>query len=82
MRHQQAISAELLAAQVGKVIEVIVDEVDSEGAIARSHWDAPEIDGKVYLQGEAGIRLGDRLNVVVDDADAYDLWASHRGVGD
>jgi ribosomal protein S12 methylthiotransferase len=79
MRHQQAISAELLAARIGKVIEVIVDEVDDQGAIARSHWDAPEIDGKVYLAGEAGIRPGDRLDVLVEDADAYDLWASHSG---
>ncbi len=30
----------------------MVDEVDEEGAIARSHWDAPEIDGAVYLNGE------------------------------
>jgi ribosomal protein S12 methylthiotransferase len=79
MRHQQAISAELLAARIGKVIEVIVDEVDDQGAVARSHWDAPEIDGKVYLAGEAGIRPGDRLDVLVEDADAYDLWASYSG---
>src|SRR4029079_2799629 len=42
MWHQQAISENLLAGRVGKTIEVIVDEVDREGAIARSHWDAPE----------------------------------------
>ena len=47
MRHQQAISESLLAGRVGKTIEMIVDEVDSEGAIARSHWDAPEIDGSM-----------------------------------
>ena len=45
MQHQQAISAEVLAERVGKTIEIIVDEVDTEGAIARSTWDAPEIDG-------------------------------------
>ena len=37
MQHQQAISAEVLAERVGKTIEIIVDEVDGEGAIARSH---------------------------------------------
>ena len=52
MRHQQAISAELLATRIGKTIEVFLDEVDAEGAIARSHWDAPEIDGNVFLEGE------------------------------
>ena len=34
---------------------MIVDEVDDEGAIARSAWDAPEIDGNVYLNGETAL---------------------------
>jgi ribosomal protein S12 methylthiotransferase len=76
MQHQQAISAELLHARVGKTIEVVVDEVDEEGAVARSHWDAPEIDGNVYLNGEASLKPGDRLSVMVEAADAYDLWAN------
>ena len=42
MQHQQAISADLLESRVGKTIEVIVDEMGGEGAIARSAWDAPE----------------------------------------
>jgi ribosomal protein S12 methylthiotransferase len=65
----------VLAARVGKTIEVIVDEVDAEGAIARSHWDAPEIDGSVYLNGEANLKPGDRLRARVTHADEYDLWA-------
>ncbi|MGA7545463.1 MAG: 30S ribosomal protein S12 methylthiotransferase RimO, partial [Methyloceanibacter sp.] len=75
MQHQQAISAAVLATRVGKTIEVIIDEVDAEGAIARSHWDAPEIDGRVYLNGETGLAPGDRLRVRVVHADEYDLWA-------
>ena len=75
MQHQQAISAAVLATRVGKTIEVIIDEVDAEGAIARSHWDAPEIDGRVYLNGETGLAPGDRLRVRVAHADEYDLWA-------
>ncbi|MGC1180938.1 MAG: 30S ribosomal protein S12 methylthiotransferase RimO [Methyloceanibacter sp.] len=79
MQHQQAISAELLAARIGKTIKVIVDEVDEEGAIARSTWDAPEIDGNVYLNGETALGVGDRLRVVVEAADEYDLWGSVTG---
>jgi len=74
MQHQQEISAALLAARIGQTIEVIVDEVDEEGAIARSSWDAPEIDGSVYLNGELSLSPGDRLKVVVEHADEYDLW--------
>jgi ribosomal protein S12 methylthiotransferase len=75
MQHQQAISTAVLATRLGKTIEVIVDEVDAEGAIARSYWDAPEIDGSVYLNGETGFAPGDRLRVRVTHADEYDLWA-------
>ena len=75
MRHQQAISAELLAGRVGKTIEVIVDEVDAKGAIARSHWDAPEIDGAVYLNGKTELKPGEVMKVEVEQADEYDLWA-------
>ena len=76
MWHQQAISESLLAGRVGKTIEVIVDEVDREGAIARSHWDAPEIDGSVFLNGDTGLKPGDLVEVTVDAADEYDLWAT------
>jgi ribosomal protein S12 methylthiotransferase len=75
MRHQQAISAALLGGRIGKTIEVLVDEVDAEGAIARSHWDAPEIDGNVFLQGETDLKPGDRLRVLVEEASEYDLFA-------
>ncbi len=75
MQHQQAISAALLETRVGKTIEVMVDEIDDEGAVARSHWDAPEIDGTVYLPGETGLKPGDRLSVLVEAADEYDLFA-------
>jgi ribosomal protein S12 methylthiotransferase len=79
MQHQQAISADVMAARIGATIEVIVDEVDGEGAIARSQWDAPEIDGSVYLDGEASLSPGDRLRVRVIHADEYDLWAEPAG---
>ena len=76
MQHQQAISADVLAERVGKTIEIIVDEVDTEGAIARSAWDAPEIDGNVYINGETSLRPGDRARVTVEASDEYDLWGS------
>jgi ribosomal protein S12 methylthiotransferase len=79
MLHQQAISAALLATRIGRTIEVLVDEVDAEGAIARSHWDAPEIDGNVFLEAETTLKPGDRLIVNVCDADEYHVWAKPAG---
>ena len=74
MEKQQEISAELLSEKVGKKINVIIDEVDEEGAIGRSEWDAPEIDGNVFLNGETDVQPGDIVTVNIEHADEYDLW--------
>jgi ribosomal protein S12 methylthiotransferase len=74
MAHQQAISAARLQRKIGTVIEVLVDEVDHEGAVARSAADAPEIDGSVFI-GDPSLQAGEKVRVRVIDADEYDLWA-------
>jgi ribosomal protein S12 methylthiotransferase len=75
MAAQQAISGALMAVKVGRTIDVIVDEVDEEGAVGRSQWDAPEIDGSVFLNGETVVKPGDMVEARVTHADEYDLWA-------
>ncbi len=75
MSHQQAISARVLARRVGRDIEVLIDEVDDDGAVARSKWDAPEIDGSVFIAPSQGLAVGQVATVRVTAADAYDLWA-------
>ena len=75
MAHQQAISAARLQQKIGREIDVLVDEVADEGVIARSAADAPEIDGVVYVDSAAPVKLGQLLRVKITDADAYDLWA-------
>lgn len=75
METQQAISAALLGERVGRTIEVIVDAVDADGAVARSTWDAPEIDGNVFLDGDTDLAPGDIVPVKVEESGPYDLWA-------
>jgi ribosomal protein S12 methylthiotransferase len=75
MEWQRGISEKRMAAKVGRTIEVIIDEVDEEGAIGRSHWDAPEIDGSVFLNGDTELAPGDIVSAKIDHADDYDLWA-------
>ncbi|MGE3906930.1 MAG: 30S ribosomal protein S12 methylthiotransferase RimO [Reyranellaceae bacterium] len=75
MQAQQAISARRLAAKVGRTIEVLVDDITPQGAICRSHADAPEIDGTVILREAGALKPGDLANVIVEKADAYDLYA-------
>lgn len=75
MEVQEDISAELLAAKIGREIEVLVDAVDEEGTIARSSADAPEIDGLVFINDFTDAEPGDFLRVTVVDADEHDLYA-------
>jgi ribosomal protein S12 methylthiotransferase len=75
MQVQQRISAERLQARIGQQLEVLIDEVDANGAVGRCYADAPEIDGKVYLEGFTDTFAGDALLVQVTGADDYDLWA-------
>jgi ribosomal protein S12 methylthiotransferase len=75
MAVQQEISTARLAAKIGREIEVIVDAPEEEGAICRSHADAPEIDGKVYVAGAIGVEPGQIIRAVIEDADEYDLYA-------
>ncbi|TXH17108.1 MAG: 30S ribosomal protein S12 methylthiotransferase RimO [Gammaproteobacteria bacterium] len=76
MALQEDLSADLLAARIGREIDVLVDEVDEEGTIARSMADAPEIDGLVFVNDYFDASPGDFLRVRVVDADEHDLYAA------
>jgi ribosomal protein S12 methylthiotransferase len=71
---QEEISAERLKRKIGKTITVLVDEVDEDGAIARSSADAPEIDGLVYIENGQKLNVGDFVEVQITDSDEHDLW--------
>ena len=71
------ISAKKLAKKIGEEIDVIVDEIDEEGAICRTKADAPEIDGNLFIESNfAKINVGDILKVNVTSAGDYDLWGT------
>ena len=76
METQQAISTQKLADRIGTQMQVLIDEVDEEGAIGRTYADAPEIDGMLYLNGETELTPGQQLMVNVEHSDEYDLWGT------
>ncbi len=78
---QQEVSRELLAEKVGRTISVLIDEVDDEGALGRSQWDAPEIDGSVFLNGETGVKPGDIVQARITESDETDLWGEAGTIG-
>jgi ribosomal protein S12 methylthiotransferase len=72
------ISAEKLAAKVGRTIDVLIDAVDAEtgGATGRSKADAPEIDGEVHLRDAGYLKPGDFVRVSVEESDEHDLFGA------
>jgi len=79
MELQQPISLRKNQAQVGKILDVLVEgegEVEGSGEpllLARSHRDAPEIDGLVLVPGMRGVRRGEMIQVHINGAMEYDL---------
>lgn len=78
MEVQERISAAKVAAKIGSLQTVLVDELteDDDGnviAIARTKGDAPEIDGIVYLQDADGLNPGDFVDVQIVDSQGHDL---------
>ncbi|VVD75114.1 ribosomal protein S12 methylthiotransferase [Pandoraea communis] len=78
MEVAEAISAERQQRKVGTTIQVIVDEINQDGGVARSAADAPEIDGLVYIEptpkAAKRLKVGEFVNVTVTGADGHDLW--------
>jgi len=72
---QEGISEQRLKRKIGKTMKVLVDEVDKDGAVARSSADAPEIDGVVYIDNGSSLNPGDLVEVKITDSDTHDLWA-------
>jgi ribosomal protein S12 methylthiotransferase len=69
------ISTARLAQKVGRPMQVLIDRMDGDVAVARSASDAPEIDGTVRIQGAKGLSVGSLAQVKITAAGAYDLEA-------
>lgn len=68
------ISKELNEKKIAEVFDVIVDEIDEEGAyLGRTMYDAPEIDNTVIFSSYEILNPGDFVRVQIMDAFDYDL---------
>ncbi len=75
MEVQGEISAQRLQDRIGNEYQVVIDSVDSEGAVGRTYADAPEVDGLVHLNGVYDVKPGDRVWAEVIHANEHDVWA-------
>lgn len=74
MEAQSEISNELLSNNIGKTLEILIEEkIDEENYTGRTYMDSPEIDGITYVRSDRNLEIGDFVNVnIVDNLD-YDL---------
>jgi ribosomal protein S12 methylthiotransferase len=74
MALQQPISWQKNQQEIGKIVDVLIEQENPETGelIGRSGRFSPEVDGQVYVKGEA--RLGTIVKVAIQSADAYDLY--------
>lgn len=73
MSLQQKISEEINKRFLGKELKCLVDEKKGDFYLCRSSFDAPEVDGIVYVQSEKPLNPGDFVNVKITDTLEYDL---------
>jgi ribosomal protein S12 methylthiotransferase len=73
MSLQQNISREINKKFLGEIIEVLVDEKRKDCYLGRSQYDAPEVDGLVFINSKRKLRLGDFVKVRITDTLEYDL---------
>ncbi|WP_227814352.1 30S ribosomal protein S12 methylthiotransferase RimO [Nitrogeniibacter aestuarii] len=75
MAFQEDISTQRLERKIGQELTVLVDDIDEDGAVARSEGDAPDIDGLVIIPGGQSLEIGEFARVRVTDCDVHDLYA-------
>jgi ribosomal protein S12 methylthiotransferase len=73
MEVQADISAAKLQRKIGRTLTVLVDSAGSDGAVARSTADAPEIDGVVRIVDGQALRPGQFVEVLVESAGPHDI---------
>ena len=73
MEIQTGITKALCKRFIGKILPVLAEEMIDGVMCGRSIYDAPEVDGNVYFEGGEENMLGEIRNVLIKDADDYDL---------
>ncbi|MDA0882517.1 MAG: 30S ribosomal protein S12 methylthiotransferase RimO [Bacteroidetes bacterium] len=78
MEIQSQISYELNQAKIGNTYKVLIDKKEGDYFIGRTEFDSPEVDNEVLIKAtdETYMRIGDFAQVLIDDADHYDLYGS------
>ncbi|MDD2689973.1 MAG: MiaB/RimO family radical SAM methylthiotransferase [Candidatus Omnitrophica bacterium] len=74
MSLQQKISAGINKKFLGSILDVLIDEKQGGSTyLGRTQYDAPEVDGMVYVNSKRKLKPGDFVKVKIHDTLEYDL---------
>jgi len=73
MASQKNVSQEFNKKFLGKSIDVLIDEKDKENYLGRTQYDAPEVDGIVFVKSGSKLNIGGFVKVKITDTLEYDL---------
>ncbi|MFH1640598.1 MAG: 30S ribosomal protein S12 methylthiotransferase RimO [Candidatus Omnitrophota bacterium] len=73
MLRQQEISSEKNKGLLGEIIDVLIEEKQKDTYLGRSQYDAPEVDGLVYVKSRRSLSRGEFVKLKVTDTLEYDL---------
>ena len=78
MKAQQKISYHLNKNHIGEVMKGLVIGKDKDTYLFRSYWNAPDdVDGKIYVNTDTPLNIGDKIKVKITDAFVYDLMGDY-----
>ena len=73
---QSEISYNLNQRKIGKIFKVLFDRKECKYFIGRTEYDSPDVDNEVLVESKNSyVRIGDFANVIVKNADHFDLYA-------
>ena len=79
METQQAISRARNERRIGQLVEVLIEGFDGSRAYGRSYAEAPDVDGKVYLEGTGALAVGSYVYARLTRAEEYDMIGEFAG---
>lgn len=76
MKLQQEISYNLNQEKIGKTYKTLIDRKEGHYYIGRSEFDSPDVDNEVLVKAsdDVHLRLGDFVNVKINEANDFDLF--------
>ena len=73
MSLQEEVSREINKGLLGETLDVLIEEKGKDYYVGRTQYDAPEVDGEVFVNSKRKLKAGEFARVKITDTLEYDL---------